>query len=147
MLPKMLHVQKNLEMDLEKSLDEQEDSIDRTVWTKDRLAMVKKLVNLPDWYISWYLIAGFLSLLISAFYLFASIRLLQVKQSAISLFYFAVGGSIFITLVKNLVGILSETFITGILPLFCSFFGIVVHLVLIIVVATGNKEAFQKQKA
>ena len=103
-----------------------------------------KMWDFPDWYGTWSIISGILILLVSAFYLFASIRLLQINPSAIKLFYWATGSKIALSVLMTAVALSAMSFI-GIAMMFGGVFGIVIDVILIIVVATGNKAAFYSQ--
>jgi hypothetical protein len=97
--------------------------------------------DFPEWYGTWSIISGILILFVSAFFLFASIRLLQIKPSSIKLFYWAAGSKIALSVLMIAVTISAMSFM-GIAMLFGGVFGIVIDIVLIVVVATGNKAAF-----
>ena len=103
-----------------------------------------KFLDFPDWFGTWSIISGILKLLVSAFFLLASIRLLQMKRSSINLFYWAAGSSIALGVVKGIVAVSAVSFM-AIAMMFGGVFGIIIDIVLIIVVATGNKEAFYSQ--
>jgi hypothetical protein len=108
---------------------------------EDTADELENIYDLPDWYGTWSLVAGLLAAIASGLYVFASIRLLQVKPSAIKLFYLAVGLSITVTLLRCLVATASRSLmapdvLVGSIP------AMVIHTVLVTVVATGNKEAF-----
>ena len=112
--------------------------------TKGFFESFSKMWDFPDWYGTWSIISGILILFVSAFYLLASIRLLQIKPSAISLFYGAAGSKIALSILMTAVALSAMSFI-GIVMLFGAVFGIVIDIVLIIVVASGNKAAFYSQ--
>ncbi|MFH1038634.1 MAG: hypothetical protein V1789_08225 [PVC group bacterium] len=145
--PKIMEIQKEMFSDMKESFEKSEGNAGHQARPKEMFKIFEKMWNVPHWYGTWCVIAGVLSLLVSGFYLFASIRLLQVKPSAISMFYYAAGVSIFLTLVKGLVGALTQTASLGMVLVFGGLFSVVVNLVLIIVVATSDREAFIQQKA
>ena len=103
-----------------------------------------KMLDFPDWYGTWSIISGILKLLVCAFFLLASIRLLQMKTASIRLFYRAAGSSIALGVLKGIVALSAVSFM-AIAMMFGGVFGIIIDIVLIIVVATGNKEAFFSQ--
>ena len=103
-----------------------------------------KMMDFPDWFGTWSIISGILKLLVSGFFLLASIRLLQIKPSSIRLFYWAAGSSIALGVLKGMVALSAVSFM-AIAMMFGGVFGIVIDIVLIIIVATGNKEAFFRQ--
>ena len=155
-MPKMLEMQKQMVSDFEKMIEaemEKESAKQSNRPAGQRggaefpvgiFKSVTKMFDFPDWYGTWSIISGILKLLVCAFFLFASIRLLQLKPASIRLFYWAAGSSIALGVVKGAVAVLAASFI-GIAMMFGGIFGIIIDIVLIIVVATGNKEAFYRQ--
>jgi len=107
---------------------------------------MEKMWEAPDWYDTWNLIVGMITLVVSGFYLFAAICLLQLKKYAIKFFYFALAISIVLTLLKIVISMLATPSL-GLFIFFGGTFGLIVNIVLLIVVATNNKEAFQKVEA
>jgi hypothetical protein len=103
-----------------------------------------KMFDFPEWYGTWSIISGILKLLISAFFLLASIRLLQLRPSSINLFYWAAGSSIALGVVKGAVALSGGSFI-ALAMMVGGVFGIIIDIILIIVVATGDKKAFYRQ--
>jgi len=151
MMPKMMEFQKQMFSDVSKQMDnltpERGDSS-----KKAKVAMksikpdymferMQKMWNIPDWYNKWAVVIGLAQLIIYGFYLFACIRLLQVKTSAIKMFYFAAGTKIFHGIVSGFVAAISSSFMIMAMMAW-SIVGIVIHIVLLIVVATGDKDAF-----
>ncbi len=113
-MPKMLQMQKEMVSDIgnmiEKEMEkERAKQSNRQGGQKGGaefpMGMFKsftKMFDFPPWYGTWSIISGILKLLICAFFLFASIRLLQLKPSSIRLFYWAAGSSIALGVVKGL---------------------------------------------
>jgi hypothetical protein len=104
---------------------------------------MEKMWDAPDWYDTWNLIVGMITLVVSGFYLFAAICFLQLKKYAIKLFYFALAISIVLTLLKIVVSMVAMPSLL-LFIFFGGSFGLIVNIVLLIVVATNNKEAFQQ---
>lgn len=156
MMPKMMKFQKQMFSDIQKIIEEDiEKQSAKQSYQKDKhrgdaeiplkiFKAISQMWDFPEWYGTWSIIAGILKLLISALYLLASIRLLQIKLSAIKLFYWAAGSSVALGLLKAGVALSVASFM-GIAMMFGGFFGIVIDIVLIIVVANGNKAAFYSQ--
>ena len=156
MMPKMLEFQKQMFSDFEKIIEE--DIEKERAKNPDRggehrgdaemplkfFKSISQIWEFPEWFGKWSIIAGLLKLLVSALYLLASIRLLQLKLSAIKLFYWAAGSSIVLGALKAAVAIAAMSFMS-IAMLFGGFFGVVIDIVLILVVASGSKEAFYSQ--
>ena len=105
----------------------------------------ERLFNLPTWFNIWCVIGGLLKLIISGLLLFAAIAMLQLKPFSISLFYWATGLGIFLTIVKSITLFFALSFL-GFIMMFGGLFGIVIDIVLLIVVITGDKEAFGLRK-
>lgn len=104
--------------------------------------LMEKMWDYPEWYGVFSVICGILKAIISGFYLFASICLLQMKPFSIRLFYWAAGSSISFAVIKGIFAVAAISFIMGMTIVFGGMFGIIIDIVLIIVVATGNKDAF-----
>ena len=102
-----------------------------------------KMMDYPDWFGTWSIISGILKLMVAAFFLLASIRLLQLKPSSINLFYWAAGASISLGVIKGGVAISAGSFLAMTMVI-GGVFGILIDIVLIIVVATGNKAVFYR---
>ena len=156
MMPKIFKLQKEMFSDFEKIIQEETEK-ERTNQTDQEgenkssseipMGIFKsftKMMDFPDWFGTWLIISGILKLLVSAFFLLASIRLLQMKTSSIKLFYWAAGSSIALGVLKGIVALSALSFM-AIAMMFGGVFGIVIDIVLIIIVATGNKEAFFSQ--
>jgi len=103
--------------------------------------MMQKMWEVPSWFASYSISVGIAKALISAFYLLASIWLLQLKPISIRLFYCAAGLSIALCIVKGIVTLTSLSFM-GVAMMFGGAFGAFIDIILIIVVLTGDKEAF-----
>ena len=104
--------------------------------------IMEKMWDAPDWYDTWNLVVGMITLAVSGFYLFSAICLLQLKKYAIKLFYVAFAISIVFTVLKIVVAMVAMPSM-GIFIFFGGTFGLIVNTVLLIVVATNNKEVFQ----
>jgi len=106
--------------------------------------VMEKMWDTPEWFGTWMVVGGTLKLLLCALYLFASIFLLQTKRFAIPMFYCAAGSSIALGVVKGVLAVLILPFI-GMMVMFGGMFGVAIDVVLVAVVATGNKDAFLPQ--
>ena len=155
-MPKVFKFQKEMLSDFEEIIEEEIEKerinqLDQEGGNKSGaeipLGMFKsftKMFDFPDWFGTWSIISGILKLLVSAFFLLASIRLLQMKKSSINLFYWAAGSSIALGVLKGIVAVSAVSFM-AIAMMFGGVFGIIIDIVLIIVVVTGDKEAFYRQ--
>ena len=163
MMPKILKFQKEMFSHIEESIHKQSDEQKAELpdETRERMSsenenrsnidfptemfkFMGKMWEFPEWYGRWIVIFGVIKLFLCGLYLFASIRLLQIKPSAIRLFYLAAGLTIFLSILKGIVSLSALSFI-GFTMMFGVMFGVIIDIVLIIVVATGNKEAFSSK--
>ncbi|MDR3482581.1 MAG: hypothetical protein P4L91_17935 [Burkholderiaceae bacterium] len=115
----------------------------RVIPNPPMLNVMKNMFDVPEWFGGWSIFAGSAKALISAFYLFASIWLLQLKQNAIKLFYWALGSNIFLSILKAAVGLYAFSFMTMAMQM-GGLFGALIDVVLIIVVATSDRSAFNR---
>ncbi len=104
--------------------------------------MLNNIFDLPQWYQSWLVMSGILSLLINGFYLFAAIWLLQLRPPSVALMYVALPLSIILGIVKL---VMAHRALSGIafLMMSGSIIAIVIELVLLIVLLAANKAAFK----
>jgi len=107
----------------------------------EMFGFMEKFWNFPPWFKTWSLAAGITGIFVSGFYIFASILLLLVRKNGIRLFYWAAGISIALSLAKGIAGVMANPLI-GVSMMVWSIVGIVISVVLIIVVATSDKQAF-----
>ncbi len=155
-MPKMMEFQKEMMTQFEKDISKQQEQMqDKSNeqqdegsqsqrMTPEMFESMKRMFDVPEWFGTWSLFSGVSKALISGLYLLASIWLLQTKASAIRIFYWAAGSSIALSIIKALVLFSAMSFM-GMAFAAGGVFGIIIDIVLIIVVITGNKEAFQLQ--
>ncbi|HIJ65077.1 MAG TPA: hypothetical protein HPP77_03930 [Candidatus Hydrogenedentes bacterium] len=146
MMPKMMELQKEMFSAMEKTMAQEAARSGGPMPPVAPFKAFQKMWDFPEWFGTWCVVAGFLALFVSGFYVFASIRLIQVKPSAIKLFYTAAGIAIGFTLLRGVVAMAAESFM-GLGMLMGGMFGLVINVVLLIVVATADKEAFSSQQA
>ena len=143
-MPSMMDFQKGMMSNMEKTFEKQSNRRDFEAPPKEVFKMVKKMWDTPEWFGAWCKVGGILGMFISGFYIFAAIRILQIKPGAPGLFYSAAGLAITLALVKvgvavALGSLLSISIVMG------AIFGGVADIVLFIVVANGSKEMFATQ--
>jgi len=102
--------------------------------------------NIPPWFGAWSVAAGVASMVVCAFYLYASISLLLMRPSACRLVYCAFGSSLALNVVKGVVFGATLSLI-GAGVAIGSGFGAVLDGVLILVVLTSDKSAFGAERA
>ena len=140
-MPKMLKLQKKIWSGMKESFEKQEAKRPQSGPPKAMLEAMEDMCDVPPWFGTYCVVAGIVSLLVSGFYVFASIQLLQTKSAAIKLFYSALGLDIGFTILKAGVAVASMSFM-GMAMMMGGMFGVVVSVVMLVVVATGDKTAF-----
>lgn len=105
--------------------------------------MIESMFDFPDWYKSWLVVSGILSLLINGFYLLVAIWFLQLRRKAIPLIYTAFGLSITLGITKTVVAV-NALSAYAMMMMGGGLIAIVIEMVLLIVVLTSNKECFTK---
>ena len=103
--------------------------------------MFESMFDFPDWYMSWIVISGILSLVVNGFYLFAAIWFMQLKSRAVPLlttaFIISIGlGVTKIVVAVNALSSLALMMMSG------GLLAVVIELVLLIVVLTAEKACF-----
>lgn len=102
----------------------------------------EKMLDVPKWYKTFCIVSGFVTILICGVYIFSSICLLQMKPFAVKLFYVISGISIAFNLVEALVGMGATSWLMMGIWMNAAV-GIVIDGVLLSVVATSDKMAFE----
>jgi len=112
------------------------------VFAKEMFKPMEELMDVPEWYGTWYVVAGLVTALIAGFYVLASIQLLQVKPWAVTLFYWASGASIGFSFIEIGVALSAESLIvkSGISG---AALGLVIDGILLAVVVTSDKDVFE----
>ena len=158
LLPKLIEMQQTMISQLSSRLEqevEQQGEEDGASTSSDQRAigpsdaalafgMLKSMQGqweFPDWFPAWSVFSGTLTMLVSALYLLAAIWLLQVRPVSIPLFYWAAGLSIALGVLKAMV-LVSVASFWGAALMVGGTFGVVIDVVLLIVVITGDKAAF-----
>ncbi len=144
-MPKVMDVQKEMFMQMEAFQAEviKSDGADQNVDARffEIFKSIGKMWETPEWFGVFSVTTGIIKLIISGLTLFACIRLLQLKPSAITLFYWGAGLNIGLVVFKLIVALFSISFMA---MMFGGIFGVVVYIVLIIVVASGDKASFYR---
>jgi len=104
-------------------------------------SMFEQMFNFPDWYKTWLVYSGILSLIVNGFYLFAAIRFMQLWRNAVPLIYTAFVLSIGLGITKVVVAV-NALSATAMFMMSGSLIAIVIEMVLLIVVLTSNKDCF-----
>ena len=103
--------------------------------------MLDDMCRTPPWFERWSAPMGITRMVISLAYLLAAIALLQVKRYGIRLFYVAAGAALLLAAIKLGIGAATDSmFLMSILM--GAALTAAIDLVLLVVVATGDKRAF-----
>ena len=157
MMPKMMKMQRDMFTDFSEMIEaEMEKERAKQSYTGEQppggdefpmgfFDSIMNMFDFPEWYDTWSIIAGILKLLVCAFFLLASIQLLQLKPSSIHLFYGAAAASIVLGVFKGAIALSAGSFI-AMAMMVGGVLGIIIDVILIIVVATGDKAAFYRQQ-
>ncbi len=135
LMPKLMAMQQEMMPQIQKTLETSGQS------TSQSMDMLSQMMDHPDWFGTWCVAVGIIALVISAFYIYASILLLQLKKSAIRLFYIAIGLSVSFIILRALVTI-SAMPLWGMSYLMYGVIGLVIQGIVIFVVLRGDKQAF-----
>ena len=150
MTPRMMEMQKEMQEEMftamQEAAEKQGTANAQEAPPKEMFAFMERMLETPDWYGTFCVVAGIVAVCVSGFYIFASIQLLQTKPTAIRLFYAAIGLAIGLAIVKAVGAMATMTFMAMSMAM-GGVFGLVINVVLLIVVITGNKEAFAVQQA
>jgi len=105
--------------------------------------MMDKFMNFPAWYNTFCYIAGAIGLVIGAFYLYASIMMLQWKAAGLKMFYAAVIAALIFVIARGIGTAMAMPAMLAISSLAGSFFSLIINIILLSVAAGGSKEGFK----
>lgn len=107
---------------------------------------IQEQFQVPEWYKSWAMVIGLISMGVAALYLLSGIFLLMTKQFAVKIFYIAIGVSISWAILQAVIysQVGSGMLMTQIPGFIAS---VVIDIILLVVVLVGGKEAFSTEKA
>ncbi|MHC4253853.1 MAG: hypothetical protein ACYS9X_32470 [Planctomycetota bacterium] len=140
-MPKMLEMQKKMMSGMQESLEKQQSTRPQAMPPKAVFKMMEDMWDVPEWFGTYCIAAGVVGLLVSGFLVFACIQLLQTKPTAIGLMYLALGLDVSFAALRGVVAVSTMSFM-GMAMMMGGMFGGVISAVLLIVVATSDKEAF-----
>jgi hypothetical protein len=148
MMPKMMEMQKEMQDEMftamQKAAEKQGTANAQEAPPKEVFEFMERMWETPEWFGTYCVVAGIVGVCVAGFYIFASIRLLQAKSTAIGLFYSAIGLAIAFAILKTVMAMATMSFV-GMSMAMGGIFGLVINVVLLIVVITGDKEAFVAQ--
>jgi hypothetical protein len=144
-MPKMMEMQQGMLSSIQTNIENQEMAMPQGKSPEEMSKAMEKLFTVPEWFNSYCLGLGLAALFVSVLYIIASINLLRTKPYAIKLFYTAASLAIVLALVKGAVLLYGTSFMLIAMAI-GGVFSIVIHGILIIIVAVGNKDAFSVQE-
>jgi len=119
---------------------EKDGNVERVEMSQLFEAMEDKF-KIPDWYESWAIVFGIVSMIVAGLYLLAGIFLLMTKQSAIKVFYIAIALSVaWAVFEAAFFSRMGSAILMAKIP--GSIASIVIDVILVFVVFIGSKEAF-----
>jgi len=110
------------------------------------VAAFEKIINMPDWYKTWMVISGLLSMAINGFYLFAAIWLLQLKPQAIRYLYIALPLSITLGISRTYFAYAAFAD-TGLMFMGGTMVAIVIEIILLLVIFKADKAPYRQFEA
>lgn len=113
---------------------------------KSFAGLLEKILNMPEWYLSWLVLSGIISILIHGFYLFASIWLMQLKPYAPRYLAIALPLSIAFALVRTTIAVQALDSM-ALLLMGGTLIAMLVEVVLLLVLITKDKSAFKQFEA
>ncbi|MBI9075415.1 MAG: hypothetical protein JEZ02_08405 [Desulfatibacillum sp.] len=149
-MPSMLHFQQEMmggiQEEIKKDIAKQQEAYENGESTTAPppvavFEMMEKMWNMPEWFRTWAMIAGILQAVVCGFILYACLLLLQLKKSAIKIFYWSAGLKMAMAILNIAAAFLAMSFM-GFAMAAGGGVSIVVFGVLSIVVVTGDKSAF-----
>jgi hypothetical protein len=146
LMPRMMEMQKGMFTAMQEAAEKEGATNAQEAPPKEVFAFMEQMWETPDWFDTYCVVAGIVGVCVSGFYIFASIRLLQIKPTAVRLLYGAIGLAIGLAIVKAVAAMATMSFV-GMSMAMGGMFGLVINVVLLVVVITGNKEAFAVQQA
>ena len=149
-LPKIGEMQKQsmgtytgkFQQEIQKESDQRAASGRPPLDVKRIFQAVAHLWDVPDWFKPFTAVSALVGLMVSAFYLYASLKLLGCNYRGLSLFKWALGVSAVFHALKGVVAVASLT-VLGIPLVIGSVFWLVVNLGLYLAVRMGDKKAFK----
>ena len=137
----MMAAHEKMMSSMEEAFEGQESATSRPGPPMNPFKMFKRMLDVPEWFGTWCVVWGILVLLVSGFYLYAAIRLLQVKPSSVKLFYWAACLDVAL-MVAHTVVVVATMSLLGMPTLLGGVFGAVTSVVLVIIVRSGDKRVF-----
>lgn len=109
--------------------------------SKEIIDELQKMWDMPDSTKTTIMIMGFISLLVTGFYLFAGISLLQMKANAIKIAYWALGVSMGFTFLQAMFA-MSTSSIFGMFLIIGGVVSLTIDTVLLLVIILNDKTPF-----
>lgn len=105
--------------------------------------MMDKFMNFPPWYGTFSYITGGIGVIIGAFYLYASILLLQWKAAGLKMFFIVIIAAIIFVAARGIGTAMAMPSMFAISALVGSLFSLIINIILLSVAAGGSREGFK----
>lgn len=123
------------------TLEVEKDGEKQSIEVSNVFKSMGKHFEFPDWYKSWAVAFGLVSMLLSALYFLSGIFLLMIKKYAINVFYGAIGASMLWAIMQSVIYYKTGSgMLMAQIPMFVA--SVIIDIVLLVVVLVGAKEAF-----
>ncbi|WP_444894701.1 hypothetical protein ACJJIW_11630 [Microbulbifer sp. JMSA004] len=156
-MPSILEMQKEMMAEFSKgktpdgkdmpqlTLEIEEEGEPKRIEFSQMMESMQEQFKVPEWYESWSIVFGIVSMVVAGLYLISGIFLMMTKDFAIKLFYIAIAASVIWAIIQAVISSQSNSgFLMAQIP--GSISSIVIDIILLIVVLVGSKEAFVPQQ-
>lgn len=103
-----------------------------------------EMTKMESWFEKWCYIGGSIGVFTSLFYIFASIWMILLKQTAVRYFYLASAADILFSLIKGIVGLFGPSAL-GTMSFVQSLVGIGFVALLLIITSVSDKAIFREE--
>lgn len=141
-MPQMIAMQKQMMPEMKQKFEQQSQT--RGVSSEEVMRMYEKMSDVPSWFDSWCLISGAIALLLSGLLIFTAISLFQLKNTAISMFYWVIVADICFLIIRGIIGMKAMSWL-GISMMVGGVLAVITNVILLLVVVNGNKQVFSQQ--
>lgn len=141
-MPKMIAMQKQMMPEMKQKLEKEYQ--DRGVRSEEVMRMYEKMSDVPSWFDSWCLVSGAIALLLSGLLIFTAVSLFQLKETAVSMFYWVIGIDICFLIVRGIIGMKAMSWL-GMSMMVVGVSAVITNVILLLVVVNGNKQVFSQQ--
>jgi len=141
-MPRIVAQQKQMLPYMQQKMEQQKDY---TPEAKQRMQqMYERMMTTPAWFDNWCLFTAPIALLFSALFIYSGINLLLLRKTAANLIYWVLGADLGFLVIRGLVGLVFLGWI-GISMVTMGVLAGIADIILLAVVANGNKQAFENK--